>query len=105
MLPILGVWFSAIGLCGWAALLSCTFCYAWLLLGSGGSTAALQHSIVLHVALKLHQGGKKKPLKAPKKDTLEFEDDKDFKQKQAQAKREEEAARKALLAKAAAKKK
>lgn len=33
------------------------------------------------------QGGKKKPLKAPKKDTVEFEDDKEFKQKQAQVKR------------------
>ncbi|CDJ58732.1 hypothetical protein EMWEY_00017620 [Eimeria maxima] len=51
------------------------------------------------------QGGKKKPLKAPKKDSIEFEEDKDFKQKQAQIKKEEEAARKALLAKAAAKKK
>ncbi|CDI77682.1 hypothetical protein EAH_00026260 [Eimeria acervulina] len=50
-------------------------------------------------------GGKKKPLKAPKKDSIEFEEDKDFKQKQAQIKKEEEAARKALLAKAAAKKK
>ncbi|CDJ28329.1 uncharacterized protein EMH_0001100 [Eimeria mitis] len=55
--------------------------------------------------LKYENGGKKKPLKAPKKDSIEFEEDKDFKQKQAQMKREEEAARKALLAKAAAKKK
>ena len=33
------------------------------------------------------QGGKKKPLKAPKKDSIEFEEDKDFKQKQAQIKK------------------
>ena len=39
------------------------------------------------VAAAFVQGGKKKPLKAPKKDSIEFEEDKDFKQKQAQIKK------------------
>ncbi|PFH38047.1 translation machinery associated tma7 protein [Besnoitia besnoiti] len=51
------------------------------------------------------QGGKRKPLKQPKKTSCEDENDTEFKKKQSQQAREEEAARKALLAKAAAKKK
>ncbi|EPT25131.1 translation machinery associated tma7 protein [Toxoplasma gondii ME49] len=52
-----------------------------------------------------NQGGKRKPLKQPKKASCEDETDMEFKKKQSQQAREEEAARKALLAKSAAKKK
>ncbi|KFG46125.1 translation machinery associated tma7 protein [Toxoplasma gondii GAB2-2007-GAL-DOM2] len=51
------------------------------------------------------RGGKRKPLKQPKKASCEDETDMEFKKKQSQQAREEEAARKALLAKSAAKKK
>lgn len=51
------------------------------------------------------QGGKKKPLKAPKKVTVETEEDIEFKKKQMEEKKKMEAARKELLQKQAAKKK
>lgn len=65
-----------------------------------GSTSGFQQTKTLHFVRKLCmcllcirwnafclQGGKKKPLKAPKKEGLVFEDDKEFKIKQAQARK------------------
>ncbi|UVC49640.1 hypothetical protein MACK_003749 [Theileria orientalis] len=51
------------------------------------------------------QGGKKKPLKAPKKVCVVTDEDLEFKKKDAELKRKDEEARKALLAKMATKKK
>ncbi|KAF8817827.1 hypothetical protein IE077_003976, partial [Cardiosporidium cionae] len=50
-------------------------------------------------------GGKKKPLKAPKKDTIQTEEDAAFKKEENDRKRKEKNARNDLLAKSTNKKK